>query len=122
MILLAIVVGALGAVIGLIAYGVFCLCNESRKAKPKEKVDYSQYTETDKDKLLKEKDNELKKKEAIIEILSKELNSYSLSSSDSLSNDITKQVSKGVRDGIARSQMEHGQDIGNYGLSDHFFQ
>lgn len=129
MIFLAIVVGALGAIIGLIAFGVCTLCDESRK-KPKF---YYNYTEDEKDRLLKEKDRLLAEKDRKIELLTMKpkyldySSNYASYNSDSHNisisrEEIAKEVSKGVRDGIARSQLEHGESIGNYGLSDLFFR
>lgn len=108
MFILAIIVGALGAVIGLIAYGVFYLCDEANHKPPK--TNYSCYTESEKDELLRIKD------ETIANL------QYKNMMKDSSNEDISKQVAKGVRDGIARSQLEHGESIGNYGLSDIWFK
>ena len=108
MFIIAIVVGGLGAIIGLIAYGVFSLCYEADHKPPKK--NYSCYTESEKDKLLEIKDR------TIADL------TYNAMRKSSDHDDISKEIAKGIRDGIARSQFEHGEDIRNYGISDVWFK
>lgn len=107
MIVLGVLLGGAGAVIGLIAYGVWYLLTLPKKPKQ----NYSCYTESEKDRLLKEKDKEIER-----------LRMEKYIPNHNVDTDISREISKGVRDGIARSQIEHGEDIGNYGLSDIWFR
>jgi hypothetical protein len=129
MFIIAFAIGGLGAIVGLIAYFIFWLCDETRRTPKPKKIDYRMYPETEKDRLLKEKDEEIRKKNEYIKLLeiSNRHSSSASSSSSTCNNDIpmdeiARQVSKGVRDGIARSQLEHGESIGNYGYSNRFFE
>lgn len=36
--------------------------------------------------------------------------------------DLRSEIAKGVRDGIAKSNYEHGESFGNYGSSDYLFK
>lgn len=129
MFIIAFVIGTIGAIVGLIAYFIFWLCDETRRTPKPKKIDYRNYTETEKDQMLKAKDEELKKKNEYIKFLeiSNRHSTSSPSTSSTCNNDIpmdeiARQVSKGVRDGIARNQLEHGESIGNYGYSNRFFE
>lgn len=93
MIIFAIVAGAVGGIVGVIGWVIATVIKDSKQ----------------------HKNGTFKSDEA-------EHYKYEGYTSSSKEDDIASQVAKGVRDGIARSQLEHGESIGNYGLSDLWFK